>query len=110
METESIEDLNEGITAGEENTGIHHHEHRQQVIARLARIEGHVRAIKRMVEEDTECPEVLIQIAAVRSALNGVGRVILEDHMKSCMLEAVKQNDFNRALHDLKNSLDKFIG
>jgi CsoR family transcriptional regulator, copper-sensing transcriptional repressor len=110
METKNIEDIDEGMNAGGEDTGIHHHEHRQQVIARLARIEGHVRAIKRMVEEDTECPEVLIQIAAVRSALNGVGRVILEDHMKGCMVEAVEKNDFDRALHDLKNSLDKFIG
>ncbi len=49
------------------------HEHHQQVISRLARIEGHVRAIKRMVEEDTPCPDVLMQIAAVRSALNSVG-------------------------------------
>jgi CsoR family transcriptional regulator, copper-sensing transcriptional repressor len=110
METNNIEDIDEGMHTGEEGPNIHHHEHRQQVIARLARIEGHVRAIKRMVEEDTECPEVLIQIAAVRSALNGVGRVILEDHMKGCMLEAVEKNDFDRALHDLKNSLDKFIG
>jgi CsoR family transcriptional regulator, copper-sensing transcriptional repressor len=109
-EDQSLEGLDEKMDAGEENSAIHHHEHRPQVIARLARIEGHVRAIKRMVEEDKECPEVLIQIAAVRSALNSVGRVILEDHMKSCMLEAVEKNNFDRALQDLKNSLDKFIG
>ena len=86
------------------------HEHRQQVLNRLARIEGHVRAIKRMVEEDTPCPDVLTQIAAVRSALNSVGRVILEDHLQSCMLDAVEHDDYRRALRDLKNSLDKFIG
>ncbi len=86
------------------------HEHHQQVINRLARIEGHVRAIKRMVEEDTPCPDVLMQIAAVRSALNSVGRVILEDHIQSCMVEAVEKDDYKRALRDLKNSLDKFIG
>jgi CsoR family transcriptional regulator, copper-sensing transcriptional repressor len=86
------------------------HEHHQQVISRLARIEGHVRAIKRMVEEDTSCPDVLVQIAAVRSALNSVGRVILEDHLQSCMVQAVEKDDYQQALRDLKNSLDRFIG
>ena len=95
-----------GTPTGQENR----HEHHQQVIARLARIEGHVRAIKRMVEEDTPCPDVLTQIAAVRAALNSVGRVILEDHLQSCMVEAVEKDDYQRALRDLKNSLDKFIG
>lgn len=88
----------------------HRHEQHQQVLNRLARIEGHVRAIKRMVEEDTPCPDVLTQIAAVRSALNSVGRVILEDHIQSCMVDAVEKDDYQRALKDLKNSLDKFIG
>ena len=80
------------------------------MIARLAKIEGHVRAIKRMVENDTSCPDVLTQIAAVRSALNSVGRVILEDHLQTCMVDAVEKEDYQRALKDLKNSLDKFIG
>ncbi len=86
------------------------HEHHQQVLNRLARIEGHVRAIKRVVEEDTPCPDILTQIAAVRAALNSVGRVILEDHIQSCMVEAVEKDDYKHALRDLKNSLDKFIG
>ena len=87
----------------------HRHEHHQGVINRLARIEGHVRAVKRMVEEGTPCPEVLVQIAAVRSALNSVGRVILEDHLKSCMVDAVKSGDFEDAYRDLEQSLQHFI-
>ena len=87
----------------------HHHEQRQNVLNRLARIEGHLRAVRRMVESDTPCPEILIQIAAIRSALNGAGRVILEDHVKSCLVDAVDSGDFNVAFVDLKNSLDKFI-
>ena len=110
MASEDRHDLNEKITAVSEHSDVHRHEHHQQVINRLARIEGHVKAVKRMVEEDTPCPDVLIQIAAVRSALNSVGRVILEDHMQSCMFEAVEKDDYQRALDDLKNSLDKFIG
>lgn len=91
------------------HTDHHIHEHRKAVIDRLSRIEGHIRAVKRMVEEDTECPEVLVQIAAVRSALNGVGRVILEDHVKSCLIDAVRESEFEDAFDDLRNSLDKFI-
>jgi CsoR family transcriptional regulator, copper-sensing transcriptional repressor len=99
-------------TLESEKTGSEHHvhEHHKAVIDRLSRIEGHVRAIKRMVEEDTECPEVLVQIAAVRSALNGVGRVILEDHVKSCLMDAAHEGEFEKSFKDLRNSLDKFIG
>ena len=65
---------------------------------------------KRMVEEDTDCPDVLVQIAAVRAALNSVGRLILEDHMQGCMVKAAQDGDFEDAFHDLKKSLDRFIG
>jgi CsoR family transcriptional regulator, copper-sensing transcriptional repressor len=90
-------------------SGHHYHEHRKAVLDRLARIEGHVRAVRRMVEEDVPCPEVLVQIAAVRSALNGAGRIILEDHVKSCMIDTVREGNFENSFQDLKNSLDKFI-
>jgi DNA-binding FrmR family transcriptional regulator len=88
---------------------LHEHPHRRSVLARLARIEGHVRAVKRMVEQDVSCPEVLIQIAAVRSALNAAGRLILEDHVHGCLADAVRDGEFEKAFADLKNSLDKFI-
>jgi DNA-binding FrmR family transcriptional regulator len=116
MEPNGFDDLNDNLKTETmdledlDHEHEHQHEHYHQVLNRLARIEGHVRAIKRMVEEDTPCPDVLTQIAAVRSALNGVGRVILEDHLQSCMMDAVEKDDYKRALRDLKNSLDKFIG
>ncbi len=113
MESKDIEPLDNEVKTPAGGAVVeleNRHEHHQQVLNRLARIEGHVRAIKRMVEEDTPCPDVLTQIAAVRSALNSVGRVILEDHLQSCMVDAVEQDDYKRALRDLKNSLDKFIG
>lgn len=106
-ELEPISEENEPRTlSGDTNR----HEHHQQVLNRLARIEGHVRAIKKMVEADTPCPDVLVQIAAVRSAINGVGKVILEDHLSSCMIEAVEKDDYQQAMKDLKISLDRFIG
>jgi len=88
----------------------HSHPQRESVLKRLARIEGHVRAVKRMVEEDTPCPDVLVQIAAIRAALNGVGRLILEDHMQGCMVKAAQDGDFEETFRDLKKSLDQFIG
>ena len=87
----------------------HIHEHHQSVLNRLARIEGHVRGIKKMVADGKPCPDVLIQVAAVRSAMNNVGRIILEDHLKGCMLDAVENGDFENAYQELKQSLDRLI-
>jgi len=88
----------------------HRHGQHEAVLNRLARIEGHVRGVKRMVEEDASCPDILVQIAAVRSALNAVGRIILEDHIQSCIVDAVHEDNYKEAMRDLKLSLDKFVG
>jgi DNA-binding FrmR family transcriptional regulator len=111
MDQETDDKFEKGLPADDTQSAAHkhRHEHHQAVINRLARIEGHIRAVKRMVEQETPCPDVLIQISAVRSALNSVGRVILEDHLQSCMFEAVEKGDYQESLRDLKNSLDKFI-
>jgi len=109
MELEQTDGLIPTAT-GHPGSDVHPHEHRHRVVNRLARIEGHVRAVSRMVEADASCPEVLVQIAAIRAALNSVGRIILEDHLKTCMVRAVEQGDFERAFVDLSHSLDQFIG
>jgi DNA-binding FrmR family transcriptional regulator len=62
-----------------------------------------------MVEDGKPCPDLLIQIAAVRSALNGVGRLILQDHIRGCMLDAAAKGDFESAYHELEQSLDRLI-
>jgi CsoR family transcriptional regulator, copper-sensing transcriptional repressor len=85
------------------------HKKRKDVMNRLARIEGHVRGLRRMVEEDKDCPELLIQVAAVRAALNQVGRIMLEDHMETCVLEAAKEGKSEKAIAELKAALVKFI-
>jgi len=86
-----------------------HHRQHEAVLKRLARIEGHVRGIMRMVEAEEPCPDILVQVAAVRSALNAAGRIILEDHMQGCLVDAVRKDDYKEALRDLKMSLDKFV-
>ena len=97
----------------EENMGIrepgHRHSKTRQVINRLSRIEGHIRAIKRMLEEEKPCPEVLIQLAAVKSAIRNASQLVLEDHIQSCLAEAVAKGTADEEWQSLKKALDKYI-
>ena len=71
----------------------HVHENQKAVINRLARALGHLEKVKRMVEEGHDCAEVLVQLAAVRSALDNTGKVILQDHIRHCMVDAVSAGE-----------------
>ena len=75
------------------HTHAHVHQNQKAVINRLSRAIGHLEKVKRMVEEGYDCSEVLIQLAAVRSALDNTGKVILKDHMRHCMVDAVAAGD-----------------
>ena len=89
-------------------THPHTHENTKAVTNRLARIIGHLESIKRMVEDGRDCSEVLVQVAAVKSALNNVGKVILQDHIKHCIVDAVVDND-QQAIDDLCEAVNKFM-
>ncbi|MTH51932.1 metal-sensing transcriptional repressor [Bacillus mangrovi] len=72
----------------------HHSElTKKNLTSRLNRIEGQIRGIKRLIEEDTYCDDVITQIAATQAALNSVGKLLLEGHMKSCVAERIKDGD-----------------
>ena len=86
----------------------HVHANTKAVINRLARAIGHLESVKKMVEDGRDCSEVLIQIAAVRSAINNIGKVILQDHIQHCIVDAVEQDD-EQALDSLCQAIDKFI-
>ena len=86
----------------------HVHENQKAVINRLSRAIGHLEKVKRMVEEGYDCSEVLVQLAAVRSALDNTGKVILKDHMRYCMVDAVAAGD-QEAINDLIAAIDKLI-
>ena len=86
----------------------HVHENQRAVINRLARAIGHLEKVKRMVEEGYDCSEVLIQLAAVRSALDNTGKVILKDHMRHCMVDAVAAGD-TEVIEDLCEAVDKYM-
>ncbi|MDI3281198.1 MAG: metal-sensitive transcriptional regulator [Bacillota bacterium] len=88
---------------------LREHKHMGEAIERLAKIEGHVRGIKRMAEEGRSCDELLIQLAAVRSALNQVTRLILEDHLESCVLSGIAGGEPVEAVNKLKEALAKIF-
>ena len=85
------------------------HKRRKDVLDRLSRIEGHVRGLRKMVEDDKDCPQILIQIAAIRAALNKASRIILEDHVETCMQEAVKSGESEHYISELKEALSKYL-
>lgn len=66
---------------------------KKQLTTRLNRIEGQVRGVRGMIERDTYCDDVLNQLAAIQSALHSVGRLLLENHMRSCVVERIEQGD-----------------
>lgn len=86
----------------------HVHANTKAVINRLSRAIGHLESVKKMVEDGRDCSEVLIQIAAVRSAINNIGKVILQDHIQHCIVDAVEHDD-EQALESLCQAIDKFI-
>ena len=86
----------------------HHHTNTKAVINRMNRAIGHMESIKHMVEDGRDCSEVLIQIAAVRSAINNIGKIILEDHISHCLVDAVETGD-KKVLEDLNDAINKFV-
>ena len=85
----------------------HSHTHTQTkaVVNRLSRAIGHLESVKRMVESGRDCAEVLVQLAAVRSALNSTAKVILKDHIEHCIKDAGTTDE----LQALNEAIDKFM-
>jgi DNA-binding FrmR family transcriptional regulator len=86
----------------------HSHTHTKAVINRLSRAIGHLESIKRMVENGRDCTEVLIQLSAVKSAINNTGKIILQDHIEHCIVDAVEHDD-REALKELERAIDRFM-
>ena len=93
---------------GHDHRHTHSHAHTQAVSNRLARAIGHLEAVKHMVEDGRDCSEVLVQLAAVRSALSAAGRMILKDHIEHCIVDAV-ENDDTEAIRELNRAIDQLL-
>ncbi|MBL0385669.1 metal-sensing transcriptional repressor [Tumebacillus sp. ITR2] len=75
------------------------------LVTRLNRIEGQIRGIKGLIEKDTYCDDILNQIAAAQSALNSVGKILLTNHMKTCVVDRIQEGD-----HEVIDELMKTMG
>ena len=100
--------MSESHVHGGEHPHVHTAQEKKTVVNRLSRIIGHLEAVKRMVENDSDCSEVLIQLAAVRSALNGAGRLVLKNHIDRCIVEALEEGDTD-SLYALNEAIEKFL-
>ncbi len=86
----------------------HSHEHTKAVLNRLSRVIGHLQSIKRMVEDGRDCSEVLVQLSAVKAAINNTGKVILQDHIEHCLVDAIESGD-RKTIEELNKAIDRFI-
>ena len=86
----------------------HTHTNTKAVLNRLSRAIGHLESIRRMVEEGRDCSEVLIQLSAVKSAINNTGKVILKEHIEHCLVDAVECGDME-SVKELAEAIDRFM-
>ena len=90
------------------HTHTHSHEHTKAVLNRLSRAIGHLESIKKMVENGRDCSEVLIQLSAVKAAINNTGKVILQDHIQHCLVDAIESGAMKEIVELIK-AIDRFI-
>lgn len=76
---------------------------------RLNRIEGQVRGVKKMLEDDAYCPDILTQVSAIQSALNSFNKVLLSDHIRTCIVDDIKAGQGDESLEELVNLVQKLM-
>jgi CsoR family transcriptional regulator, copper-sensing transcriptional repressor len=82
---------------------------KQQIEARLSRIEGQVRGLRKMVEEDRYCIDVLTQVSAVQSALESVALLLLRDHTEHCVAEAIRSGEGGEKVRELSEAVERLV-
>ncbi|WP_078544106.1 metal-sensitive transcriptional regulator [Litchfieldia alkalitelluris] len=88
------EELTEDCCSPQGERKSHHSDNtKKNLVSRLNRIEGQIRGVKGLIEKDTYCDDVITQISAIQSALNSVSKILLEGHLKSCVLERIQEGD-----------------
>ena len=94
----------------------HHHNHShthdpqkiKAIMNRISKSIGHMESIKKMLENERDCADVLIQLAAVRAEINSTGKLLLKEHMEHCIVEAVQEND-QEAITRMNQAIDMFM-
>ena len=95
-------------THGNSHEHTHSHQHTKAVLDRLARSIGHLEKVRQMVEAGVDCSEVLIQLSAVKAAINSTGKLILKDHIEHCVVDAIEHGD-HKTVEELNKAIDQFI-
>lgn len=98
----------EACTSSDERKSHHSDKIKSNLVSRLNRIEGQIRGVKGLIEKDTYCDDVLNQISSIQSALNGVGKLLLEHHMKSCVMERIQDGD-REVIDELLTTMNKLM-
>ncbi len=83
--------------------------HSKKIVNRLARIEGHVRSIKVMVEDGRDCAEILTQLAAVHAAVESTTKAFFQEHIEHCVRSAIKEGKEDEALVELEKAIERFM-
>lgn len=83
--------------------------HKEQVQARLKRIEGQVRGVQKMVDEDRYCIDVLTQVSAAKAALDAVALQLLQDHTEHCVAEAIRSGDGTEKIRELNDAVERLV-
>ena len=88
----------------------HHHspEEKKRQLNRLSRVIGHLQHVKRMIEDDEDCADVLVQLSATRSALTGLGKEIINEHITHCIAHAIEDGDME-AIEEFQKAIEKFF-
>ena len=91
-----------------QHSHVHDPREKRRQINRLSRVIGHLEYIKRIIERDEDCAAVLMQISATRSALNGLGKEIINEHISHCIAHAVEEGD-TTAIEEFKTAIQKYL-
>lgn len=104
-----MENLSNHCDTSTSNRRSHHSEKtKNNLVTRLNRIEGQIRGIKGLIEKDTYCDDVINQITATQAALNSVSKILLEGHMKSCVVERIQEGD-HAVVDELLTTIQKLM-
>jgi len=94
------------LCEGDERKTERNEKMKKSLVQRLNKIEGQIRGIKGMIDRDVYCDDVLNQIAAAQSAMRSVGKLLLENHMKSCLVERIEKGE-KEVVDELLITIDK---
>jgi CsoR family transcriptional regulator, copper-sensing transcriptional repressor len=83
--------------------------HKEQIQGRLRRIEGQIRGVQKMVDEDRYCIDVLTQVSAAKAALDAVALALLQDHTEHCVAEAIRSGDGSEKIKELNDAVERLV-